>query len=352
MVWQSFLPLSVAGVMNIDLKQLETFVRVAELQSFIKAAEKLNTTQPNVSGRIAKLEANLDCTLFERRSGTVELTVKGQELLVHATAVLQASEDFLMAANRPALFDGILRLGATELVAYTWLRTFLREMKSRFPSIRVELTIDLSTVIDRELIARNLDLGLHNRPFDSALSGELSLGSHPFVWVAAPTLYPDGFPSSGSSGNHSHVNTARDTGAQSNSAHANTTQSNTTQSNTAKAVSPTILTPARDTVVYEQIKRYTVLHLPAARIVTTNNLSASLYMAIDGIGVAALPESMVKGHIERGELAPIDLGWVPDGLAFFARFDAALAPIVVREAAQLAADIASQGDAFHTATPT
>ena len=58
--------------MNIDLKQLETFVRVAELQSFVKAAEKLNTTQPNVSGRIARLEANLDCTLFERRSGTVE----------------------------------------------------------------------------------------------------------------------------------------------------------------------------------------------------------------------------------------------------------------------------------------
>lgn len=327
--------------MNIDLKQLETFVRVAELQSFVKAAEKLNTTQPNVSGRIAKLEAHLDCALFERRAGTVALTVKGQELLAHATAVLQASEDFLMAANRPALFDGILRLGATELVAYTWLRTFLREMKSRFPNIRVELTIDLSTVIDRELVARNLDLGLHNRPFDSTLSGELPLGSHPFVWVAAPDLYPDGILPGGS----------QDGNAQGVSTHADSAGAGSTPADSVQTGSPTILTPARDTVVYEQIKRYTLRHPPAARIVTTNNLSASLYMAIDGIGVAALPESMVKGHIERGELAPIGLGWEPDGLAFFARFDAAFAPIVVRQAAQLAADIASQGDAFHTVTP-
>ena len=304
--------------MNIDLKQLETFVRVAELQSFGRAAEKLNTTQPNVSGRIAKLEASLDAALFERRYGTVELTVKGHELLAYASEVLKASENFLVAANRPALFDGILRLGTTELVAHTWLRLFLREMKARFPNIRVELTIDLSTAIDRELVARNLDLGLHNQPFESNLSGELSLGSHPFVWVAAPSLYPQGVFSADDHSSH-HPTAA-----------------------------PTILSPARDTIVYEQVKLHTVRHLPVARIVTTNNLSASLYMAIDGIGIAALPESMVKEYVARGELALIDLGWVPDGLNFYARFDAAIAPVVVREAAQLAVEITSAGNAFDT----
>ncbi len=70
--------------MNFNLKQLEAFIWVADLGSFRKAAERLNTTQPNISARLSGLENALDVTLMVRNPGSVQLTPAGQELLVHA----------------------------------------------------------------------------------------------------------------------------------------------------------------------------------------------------------------------------------------------------------------------------
>lgn len=70
-----------------NLKQLETFVWVAKLGRFLRTAERLNTTQPNISVRIAELETTLDVRLFERDAGSVTLTPKGQALLNYAERV-------------------------------------------------------------------------------------------------------------------------------------------------------------------------------------------------------------------------------------------------------------------------
>lgn len=50
----------------ITLKQIEAFVAVADLGTFRRAAERLNTTQPNISNRIAGLEAQLRVSLMQR----------------------------------------------------------------------------------------------------------------------------------------------------------------------------------------------------------------------------------------------------------------------------------------------
>ena len=49
--------------MNLNFKQLETFIWVADLGSFRGAAERLFTTQPNISSRIASLESALNTKL-------------------------------------------------------------------------------------------------------------------------------------------------------------------------------------------------------------------------------------------------------------------------------------------------
>ena len=51
---------------QITFKQIEAFVQVADLASFRRAAERLNTTQPNISARISGLESQLNLKLFER----------------------------------------------------------------------------------------------------------------------------------------------------------------------------------------------------------------------------------------------------------------------------------------------
>lgn len=67
----------------MNYKRLETFVWVASLGNFRKAAERLHTTQPAISARISGLEAELGVKLFEREGGSspIMLTSKGKELL-------------------------------------------------------------------------------------------------------------------------------------------------------------------------------------------------------------------------------------------------------------------------------
>ncbi|MGR3638602.1 helix-turn-helix domain-containing protein, partial [Alterinioella nitratireducens] len=62
---------------TLTLKQLEALVWVADLGSFRKAAAHLGTTQPNISARIAALEATLGFSLMARDAGSVEMTPRG-----------------------------------------------------------------------------------------------------------------------------------------------------------------------------------------------------------------------------------------------------------------------------------
>ena len=148
--------------MNFNLKQLEAFIWVSDLASFRKAADRLNTTQPNISARISALESILGATLMERDAGSVRLTTKGREMLEHARTVLRAADGFIEAANQKTLHDGVLRLGVTEMVVHTWVREFLRVLKHRYPNITVELTVDLSINLEKELFERSIDLAFQN----------------------------------------------------------------------------------------------------------------------------------------------------------------------------------------------
>ena len=73
----------------IELRGIETFYWVATLGGFRLAADKLHTSQPAISQRIAQLEAGLGTRLLDRDTRGVRLTVKGQALLAHAERMLQ-----------------------------------------------------------------------------------------------------------------------------------------------------------------------------------------------------------------------------------------------------------------------
>ena len=94
----------------IDFKQIEAFVWVAELSSFRLAAEKLNTTQPAISQRIAAMESIMTTRLFDRGARGIKLTEKGQELLSHATRMLELRNEMLRVAKADDAVSGTLRL--------------------------------------------------------------------------------------------------------------------------------------------------------------------------------------------------------------------------------------------------
>ena len=73
---------------TLDSEQLLTFITVNEFNNYSKAAEQLNLTQPAVTARIQKLEAELDCKLFNRDGKKILLTNEGNTLLPFAKKIV------------------------------------------------------------------------------------------------------------------------------------------------------------------------------------------------------------------------------------------------------------------------
>lgn len=295
--------------MSVSLKQLEAFVAVAEQLSFRRAAERLNTTQPNISARIAALEARLDLSLMERDAGSVRLTPRGAALLPKARRALADVDDFIAAAEDDALFHGALRLGVTEMVAHVWLGAFLKAFGERFPNVSVEIDVDLSVNVSEALLSHSLDLALQNGPFGRDVGGMVPLGAYPMVWVASPEL----------------AGGDRLAGAE-------------------FAALP-IIAHAKGSATYEQVVRHVAGHGgDAARIAASTNISACQRMAIDGLGATYLPRPMVEEDLAAGRLRLLDYEWAPDDLEFWARYHAESAPSYVAAAAEIAAEIAAKSD--------
>ena len=167
-----------------NLKQLEALVWVADLGSFRKAAQHLNTTQPNISARIAGLEQVLGVVLMQRDAGSVRMTEQGRAVLQEARGVLRSAEALVETAQRVDLIADRLRLGVTELIASTWLPDYLRRLKAAYPGVAVELTVDLSRKLDEGLEQNALDLAIQNAPFGNRATGSVALGQFGYAWVA------------------------------------------------------------------------------------------------------------------------------------------------------------------------
>ncbi len=71
----------------MDLKNLISFIQVAELSSFTRAARTLGYSQSTVSSHIRQLETELGSQLFERINHTVVLTQRGREILYYAQQI-------------------------------------------------------------------------------------------------------------------------------------------------------------------------------------------------------------------------------------------------------------------------
>ncbi len=291
--------------MQWNLKQLETFVWVAKLGSFRRTAERLNTTQPNISVRIAELESALDVKLFERDAGSVTLTPKGQELLSYAERVLVATEEFSAQSGRVGDQQGVLRLAVTEMIAQTWLRDYLKKLKSEFPHLAVELTVDLSINLRRELVERGIDLAFLNGPITDYNINNIELGSAAMVWVASPKL----------KGAFKTIN---------------------------QLAEHTILCHARNTRSYVEVTAHFRENFTGpVRIVSSNNLAACLQMAIDGLGIATIPLPMVQLHLKSAALTRLPYKWVPTPLLFTASYAHSPPSSLIKRAAELGQQVAS-----------
>lgn len=134
----------------MEFRQLETFVRVVQMESFTKAADSLGYSQAAVTVQIQLLEKELNVRLFDRMRKRVALTPQGQMLLEHAYAILhevkQAAE--AMQADQP--LSGTLRVGTIASLCYAKLPPILHYLRTVHPQVAVRIV----TASPEELIAQ------------------------------------------------------------------------------------------------------------------------------------------------------------------------------------------------------
>jgi LysR family transcriptional regulator, carnitine catabolism transcriptional activator len=135
---------------DLSLRQLQTFVTVARLGSFTRAAHLLHLSQPALTKQIRQLEETLGVRLFDRNTRTVELTGIGKELAPHVDQLLREFD--AVVANTKGLAEksrGVVRIAALPSISSTILPRAIARFKEVYPGI----SITFKDVLAQRLVA-------------------------------------------------------------------------------------------------------------------------------------------------------------------------------------------------------
>src|SRR6478672_569247 len=171
----------------MELRQLRTFVAVAELRHFARAASLCNLSQPAVSHQIASLEEELGSRLLNRAARRVSLTVAGEVFLEEARRILGAvdrAHERMQEVARGAV--GRIRLGATSTPGLYLLPPLLAQYRGEHESYDLRFEIGpIHTIAER--VARNdLDMAIVAGLLPSGELQARSLSPDELVIIAAP----------------------------------------------------------------------------------------------------------------------------------------------------------------------
>ncbi len=145
----------------MDLRQLEYFRMVSELNNITKAAEKLGVTQPSITVAIKKLEDELGIILFNRNQKKNSLTSEGKVFLKRVENILNEIDDAKKEmSDLQGLDKGLISLGIPMMVGSYLFPNIFSCFKKEFPNIDFSIVEDGSREIVNLLEHGNLDLGI------------------------------------------------------------------------------------------------------------------------------------------------------------------------------------------------
>ena len=147
----------------MDLKQLQALVGIADHGSFSAAADALGTVQSNISGRLARLEAELGGPLIDRATGT--LTPAGTVVLARArrilTEVTSIFSDVSAAAHE---VQGEVSIGVIGTTGRWLVPKLLEAQRSRYPLLHLRISEGTNSSIEPRLAAGQLDIAVLMQP--------------------------------------------------------------------------------------------------------------------------------------------------------------------------------------------
>jgi DNA-binding transcriptional LysR family regulator len=168
-------------------RHLETLMWVVRLGGIGAAARHLHMTQPAITRRIQELEKELGAQVLRREGRNVVLTALGHTCLASAERILSEVAAMRIAASGKAV-AGTIRVGVGEIVALTWFYRLHARIEDRYPNVRLEIDVDLSSRLVTKLRRHQVDIAL--LPGSVALPGVMKtdLGGCTLDWMSSPRL--------------------------------------------------------------------------------------------------------------------------------------------------------------------
>ena len=254
------------------LLAMEMFVRVVETGSFSKAAREFNTTQPTVTKQIAAAEARLEVRLLNRNTRGVSLTESGALYYEKCkTIVRDAAEADSIVQLKQGQAQGLLRIGTSVAFGRRVVVPLALEYMRRHPQVQLDLSFEDRYV---DLIAQGIDVAIRMGKLADSSLGARFLGMNPWVMVASPAyLKKHGVPKR----------------AQDLSAHVALIYSSVVGDEVWR-----MRTPKGEAVNVAVSGRF-----------RSNNVSAVLAAARDGLGIAMMPRYVASDSLLPGKVLEV-----------------------------------------------
>jgi DNA-binding transcriptional LysR family regulator len=290
----------------VDFKSIETFLWVVTLGSFRGAAQRLNTTQPAISQRIAQLEREMGVKLLNRDHRVASPTASGRQLMIYAEKLIGLRSEMMAEVGARSATRGVLRLGVAETIVHTWLSRLIKSVNAAYPNLSLEIEVDITPNLSARLLAQEIELAFVLGPLSASSVHNRALCDYPIGFLASPSLGLGTGP--------------------------------LTVQDLAKFP---IITFPRKTQPYEIVRLlFNRPELPPIRLHASASLATVIHMAIEGLGIAVIPTAIVENELADGRLQLLSTDLKISPLTFSASWLASPDTVAVELVADLASRIA------------
>lgn len=159
----------------MDIKNIETFIRVAEIGNFSRTAEELGYAQSTVTMQIKQLESEIGVPLFERQGKRVSLSKEGRQFLNYAYHIAKCTAEMKESFSGAKDPTGVLTIGIVESLCSSVFREIFEEYMKQWPDVKLKVRIsntdgilqmlklnqvDFVIILDKEIKSQELKMAL------------------------------------------------------------------------------------------------------------------------------------------------------------------------------------------------
>jgi len=169
---------------NISTTMVRSFLEIANEGNVTRAATRLNSTQSTLSHQIQRLEAELDCKLFDRKSNMMEKTAAGEYFHLQANKIVHVLDEIDLYF-RPRRTTRPISIGIVNDCFRPSIMSAINEFNHAFPDVAVEFKTESSVKLAQRVKDGNIEMAIV-RDLSETPETEHILWSDQLTWAGGP----------------------------------------------------------------------------------------------------------------------------------------------------------------------